>query len=73
MNYGLMSRDTILKEAVELVGYAGEVRDYQCDCHPGGELFIVKWNDDWNPICYNLDQLRDEIKSLENVNVTLES
>lgn len=53
-----MTRSEVLAEAVVLVGERGSVRDYQCDCDPGGERFIVDWAGDPVSTCYNIEELR---------------
>jgi len=57
-----MNREDIISQAKLLVGVQGEVRDYQCSCHPGGDRFIVKWfnNKGKFPVCYNLEELLKE-------------
>jgi len=55
------SRASVLERARELVGAAGSVIDYPCDCGPGGERFIVEWRA--RPqfrICYNIEELERE-------------
>lgn len=52
------SRADVIAAAKVHVGDAGEVRDYPCDCEPGGERFLVVWKDDPMKVCYNLDELR---------------
>lgn len=53
------TREEILIEARQIVGDRGTVRDYQCSCHPGGDRFLVLWKNDEVPVCYNLDELRE--------------
>lgn len=61
-----MNREEVLSKARIFIGDKGEVRDYQCSCHPGGERFIINWNNGKYPICYNLSEL---ISELENTNL----
>jgi len=56
-----INRQAILSEAINLVGNRGNVRDYQCSCHPGGERFLVTWQDAKYPVCYNLDELKADL------------
>ena len=57
-----MDRQEIIKKAIDLVGGKGKVRDYQCSCHPGGERFIINWDNGKYPICYNLSELISELE-----------
>lgn len=56
-----MDRSTILSTANNLVGNRGVIRDYQCGCHPGGERFLVTWQDAKYPLCYSLEELTAEL------------
>lgn len=58
-----MTRDQVLEAATRLVGAQGSVRDYPCDCPPGGERFLVKWEQERIPSCYSLEELEEEIAS----------
>ena len=63
-------RQRILEEARQLVGAAGTVRDYECDCGwpeagppedpEERERFLVKWPVERFELCYNIRQLRKE-------------
>jgi hypothetical protein len=59
-----MFRQAIISEAINLVGNRADIRDYQCSCHPGGERFLVTWQDAKYPACYNLDELKAELKKV---------
>ena len=59
-----MNRQDLISAANHIVGNRGSVRDYQCSCHPGGERFLVTWQDAKYPLCYNLDELKADIQKV---------
>lgn len=56
-----MNRNEVLAEAIKLVGDLGVVQDYECDCDPGGERFLVLWNGETLRVCCNLDELKAKL------------
>ena len=59
-----MNRSEIINKAIQIIGNRGDVRDYQCSCHPGGERFLVTWQDAKYPLCYNLVELESELAKI---------
>ena len=59
-----MNRSEIINKAIKIIGNRGDVRDYQCSCHPGGERFLVSWQDAKYPLCYNLVELESELAKI---------
>jgi len=59
-----MNRSEIINKAIQIIGNRGDVRDYQCSCHPGGERFLVSWQDAKYPLCYNLVELESELAKI---------
>ncbi len=61
-NFMTPQREQEIAEAIKLVGERGTVQDYQCDCEPGGERFLVLWNGETLRTCYNLEEIRKLLK-----------
>jgi len=58
-------RPLTIQRAIGLVGDLGRVRDYPCDCEPGGERFLVLWSGETLEACCNLEELRARLNSTQ--------